>query len=225
MNILVFDIETIPDIKLGKNIYNIDGIEDNEALQAIRKLHAQKYGHDFLPLFLHEIVSISLVLKTNSTFKIWSLGDQKSNEHELLERFFEGIEKYTPTIISWNGTNFDLPVIHYRALKHGIPGSRYWESGKHDPNFKWNNYLNRYHERHTDIMDTIAGFSPKAITSLENTAILLNLPGKMGIDGSKVYDMHSSGNIKAIRDYCEVDVLNTYLIFLRLELIRNNLSK
>ncbi len=224
MNILVFDIETIPDIELGRKIYGLDSLDDADTLQAMKKLNIQKSGNDFFPLFMHRIVAISLVLKTNSNLNIWSLGNVDCNEQELLQRFFDGIERYTPTIISWNGTNFDLPVIHYRALKYGISGSRYWETGKHDPNFKWNNYLNRYHERHTDIMDSLAGFSPRAITSLENTALLINLPGKMGIDGSKVYDMYNQGNIQDIRDYCEIDVLNTYLIFLKFELIKNNLD-
>lgn len=225
MNILVFDIETIPDIQLGKKTYGISSASDNDALEEMRKIQTEKSGSDFFPLFLHRIVTISIVLKTSNQLKIWSLGETDSPEEELLQRFFDGIEQYTPTIVSWNGTNFDLPVIHYRALKHGTVAGRYWENGKHDQNFKWNNYINRYHDRHSDVMDQIAGFSSRAITSLENISLMLGLPGKMGIDGSKVYDMFTSGNIQDIRDYCEIDVLNTYLVFLRFELIRNNISE
>ena len=192
MNTLVFDIETIPDIDLGKKVYGIDGLSDADTLEAMKTLQAQKTpGNTFFPLFLHKIVAISLVLKTNTSFNIWSLGNTDSNEQELLKRFFAGLEQYSPTIVSWNGTNFDLPVIHYRSLKNSVVGEKYWETGKTDPGFKWNNYINRYHERHSDIMDILAGFSPRANASLENVSLMLDLPGKMGIDGSKVYDMYS----------------------------------
>lgn len=224
MNILVFDIETIPDLELGKKIYSLDSNDDSAILEAMKKIQIGKTGNDFFPLFMHKIVTISLVLKTNNTLKIWSLGSETSAEPELLQRFFDGIEQYSPVLVSWNGTNFDLPVIQYRALKHGIIGSRYWETGKHDQSFKWNNYLNRYHERHTDIMDQLSGFSSRAITSLENTSLMLDLPGKMGIDGSKVHTMYQEGQIQQIREYCEIDVLNTYLVFLKFELIRNNIT-
>ncbi len=226
MNTLVFDIETIPDIELGKKVYDIKGLNDEETFNAMQSLLAQKTpGNTFFPLFMHKIVAISLVLKTNSSFKIWSLGNIDSSETEILSRFFDGLAQYSPTIVSWNGTNFDLPVIHYRALKNAVVGERYWETGKTDQSFKWNNYINRYHERHTDIMDVLAGFSPRANASLQNISLMLGLPGKMGIDGSKVHDMYKQNKIEAIRDYCEVDVLNTYLVYLRFELIKNQLSK
>jgi predicted PolB exonuclease-like 3'-5' exonuclease len=53
---------------------------------------------------------------------------------------------------------------------------------------------------------------------------MLGFPGKMGMDGSRVWDTWLAGDLKLIRDYCETDVLNTYLVYLRFELIRGNLD-
>ena len=79
-------------------------------------------------------------------------------EAEIIQRFFDGIEKYTPDLVSWNGGGFDLPVLHYRALRHGIVAPRYWEAGDADQAFRFNNYLNRYHSRHLDLMDVLSSY-------------------------------------------------------------------
>ena len=180
---------------------------------------------DFLKHHLHQIVAISVVLSNSNELKIWSLGDVNSGEKDIVQRFFEGIEKYTPKLVSWNGRGFDLPVLHYRSLLHGIQSPRYWESGHDDQSFRWNNYLSRYHDRHTDLMDVIAGFEFRSIAPLTEIASMLGFPGKMGMDGSKVWDTYLNGDIKAIRDYCETDVLNTYLVYIRYELIRGNFTE
>jgi predicted PolB exonuclease-like 3'-5' exonuclease len=59
--------------------------------------------------------------------------------------------------------------------------------------------------------------------SLEGAAMLLGLPGKLGMSGAKVWDAYLDGQIGTIRNYCETDVLNTYLIYLRFELMRGRL--
>ena len=153
-------------------------------------------------------------------FKVWSLGDEQSEEPELIQRFFAGMEKHTPTLVSWNGSGFDLPVLHYRALLHKISAPIYWESGENQQNFRYNNYLNRFHYRHLDLMDVLAGYQNKAFAPLDDIASMLGFPGKMGMSGAKVWDEYQAGNIRGIRNYCETDVLNTYCVYLRFELMR-----
>jgi predicted PolB exonuclease-like 3'-5' exonuclease len=53
---------------------------------------------------------------------------------------------------------------------------------------------------------------------------MLGLPGKMGMSGVKVWEAFQAGDITAICDYCETDVLSTYLIYLRFEMLRGQLS-
>ncbi|MGB5327305.1 MAG: 3'-5' exonuclease [Gammaproteobacteria bacterium] len=225
MNIFVFDIETVPDVAAGRRLYDLDDLDDkNVGRVMFHKRAEESGGSEFLRHHLHRIVAISVVLRTPDRFKVWTLGDPDSPEDEILQRFFDGIDRFTPTLVSWNGSGFDLPVIHYRSLIHGIQAPRYWDTGGDDKNFKWNNYLSRYHERHTDVMDVLAGYQPRAAAKLDQVATLLGFPGKMGMSGAKVWDNYLDGDIAGIRNYCETDVLNTYLVYQRFELIRGHLS-
>jgi len=226
MNILAFDIETIPDVATGRRLYGLDGLSDKDVAQAMfAKRREQTGDSDFLRHHLHRVVAISAVLRQGETLRVWSLGEPDSEEAELVRRFYDGIERYTPTLVSWNGGGFDLPVLHYRALLHGISAPRYWETGADDQSFRWNNYISRYHERHTDLMDIIAYYQPRASAPLDEVAQMLGFPGKLGMHGSEVWSQFLAGRIGEIRDYCETDALNTYLIYLRFELMRGNLDE
>jgi len=221
MNVFVFDIETIPDIASGRRLFGRDPkimneLSDQDVARIMFHQRQQETDgrSDFLRHHLHKIIAISVVLRSKNHFKVWSLGEQDSSEAELLQRFFAGIEKYSPTLVSWNGNAFDLPVLHYRALLHGIPATHYWSK----------NYLYRYGMQHIDLMDLLANYQPSAFASLDQLATILGFPGKMGMEGSQVWESYLAGHIEDIRQYCETDVLNTYLIYLRFELMRGHLT-
>ena len=223
MNILVFDIETVPDTESGAKILDLKNLSDKDIIKAMEHTQLQKNGSIFQPLHLHKIVAISVLYKNNEKLSLLSLGDENSKEKDVLKKFFSAIDKYQPQLVSWNGKGFDSPVIHYRSLIHEVSSIKYWDKGEDDREFKWNNYLNRYHERHLDLMDVLSGYKKPA--PLTDIAQLIGAPGKYGIDGSKVTDYYLQNNIKKIRDYCETDVLNTYFVFLRYQLISNSISK
>jgi hypothetical protein len=224
MHCFSFDIETVPDVEFGRRMWDLGDISDEAVASAMFFKQLQTSGSDFLPLHQHRVVAISVALRTGDTFKIWSLGEEDADEAELVRRFYDGIDRYTPDLISWNGGGFDLPVLHYRALKHGVQAPRYWEQGDSDREFRFNNYLSRFHWRHVDLMDVLAGFQPRARASLDQTAVLLGYPGKLGMSGDKVWDRYLEGGIGDIRDYCETDVINTWLVYLRFEHMRGNLD-
>ena len=226
MNILVFDIETIPDLASGRRLYDLDGLKDADVAKVMFHKRREETGDsEFLRHPLHQVVAISVVLRQADQLRVWSLGDVGTNEADIIRRFYEGIEKYTPTLVTWNGSGFDLPVLHYRTLLHGISAPRYWDTGEHDRDFKWNNYLSRFHARHTDLMDVLSAYQGRATARLDDIALMLGLPGKLGMDGSQVWDEYQAGKLAEIRNYCETDVLNTYLVYLRFELIRGNLDQ
>jgi predicted PolB exonuclease-like 3'-5' exonuclease len=225
MNVFVFDIETVPDVATGRRLYGLDGLSDSDVAKAMFHMRRQETGDsEFLRHHLHQVVAISAVFRSADSLQVWSLGKPASPESELIQRFFDGIDRFTPTLVSWNGGGFDLPVLHYRSLVHGIAAPRYWETGDEDNSFRWNNYLSRFHARHTDLMDVLAAYQPRANAPLDQIAAMLGFPGKMGMSGGKVWDSYLSGDIEDIRNYCETDVLNTYLVYLRFELIRGRLS-
>jgi hypothetical protein len=223
--VLVFDIETIPDTDGLKKLLDIPA--DTSAADVANIAFHQRRQHngsDFLPLQQHRVCAISCTLRSAEGFKVWSLGTADEGEGKLIQRFFDGLDKYTPQLVSWNGGGFDLPVLHYRGLMHGVQASRYWDMGEDDREFKWNNYISRYHTRHLDLMDVLAMYQPRANAPLNEIAQLCGFPGKLGMDGSKVWDAYKNGEIEAIRNYCETDVVNTYLVYLRFQLMRGALT-
>jgi hypothetical protein len=225
MNTLVFDIETVPDIAGGRRLYGLDGLDDAAAAEALFKLRRQETGgSDFIRHSLQRVVCISAVLRSRDGVKIWSLGDESSSESDLISRFYQGLERFNPTLVSWNGSGFDLPVLHYRALLHGISAPLYWDQGDLNRDAKFNNYLARFHSRHTDVMDVLSGYQARAVQPLDQVATLLGFPGKMGMDGGKVWPTFVAGELGKIRQYCETDVLNTYLVWLRFQQMRGQID-
>ena len=228
-SVLVFDIETIPDVAGFRRINDLPGeLSDAEVAELAFQQKRARTGNDFLSLHLQRVVSISCVLRAGDSFKVWSLSEPELGEGEIIQRFFDGIEKFTPQLVSWNGGGFDLPVLHYRAMLHGVVAPRYWDLGDGDyadsRDFKWNNYISRYHTRHLDLMDLLALYNGRANAPLDELAKLLGFPGKLGMDGSKVWEAWQAGQIADIRDYCETDVVNTYLVFNRFRRLRGELS-
>ncbi len=228
--VLVFDIETIPDVDGIRKLNELPAdLTDYEVAELAFQQRRAGNGTDFLQHHLQRVVTISCALRDASQFRIFSLSEPDVDEGEIIRRFFDGIERFTPQIVSWNGGGFDLPVLHYRGLIHGVSAPRYWDLGDGDYNdsrdFKWNNYISRYHSRHLDLMDLLALYQPRASVPLDQLAKLMGFPGKLGMDGSAVWQAWGEGRIAEIRDYCETDVVNTYLVLLGFQRMRGELDQ
>lgn len=229
MPVLIFDIETIPDVKGLRVLMDLPAeVSDAEVAEKAFQQRREATGSDFLQHHLQRVVTISCVLRDARHFRVFSLSEPESGERDIIQRFFDGIERYSPQIVSWNGGGFDLPVLHYRGLVHGVVAERYWDQGEGNyadsRDFKWNNYISRYHNRHLDLMDLLALYQPRASAPLDQLAKLMGFPGKMGMDGSAVWQAWCEGRIGEIRDYCETDVVNTYLVYLGFQRMRGHLS-
>ena len=223
--VLAFDIETIPDVAGIRKLHDLPAeLSDAEVAEFAFQKRRAASGNDFLPLHLQRVVVISCALREGDRFSVWSLAEPKLKEAEIIQRFYDGIEKFTPQIVSWNGGGFDLPVLHYRGLIHNVTAPRYWDQGEDDRDFKWNNYISRYHSRHLDLMDLLAMYQPRASAPLDELAKLMGLPGKLGMDGGAVWGAYQAGKIDEIRDYCETDVVNTFLVYLRFQRLRGALT-
>ena len=221
--ILTFDIETIPDVSGLRRLLEL-GPEVSDAAVAEAAFEARRQktgGSDFLPHHQHRVLCISCALHMDDSFRVFSLCGE--DEARNIQRFFDGVERYTPTLVSWNGGGFDLPVLNYRALVHGLRATRFWEQGDDDRDFKYNNYTNRYHSRHTDLMDVLAMYGRGGVP-LDEIAQLLGLPGKLGMDGGKVWHAYCAGGLEDIRRYCETDVVNTHMVYLAFQHLRGHLS-
>lgn len=145
--ILSFDIETVPDVAgLRRLRPEWSALDDRAVAAAAFAERRDKTGSDFLQHHVHRVVAIGCAFRDDSGFRVRCLGTPEDGEAKLIQDFFRTIEKHTPQLVSWNGGGFDLPVLHYRGLMHGASAARYWDLGDDDRDFKWNNYISRYHE-------------------------------------------------------------------------------
>jgi hypothetical protein len=217
--ILTFDIETIPDTAGIRTLHDLpaDLPERDVAEVAFQKRRVQSGGaSDFLPVHLQRVVVISCVLRSDEGIHIFSIGEPEADEAASIQRFFDGVEKYSPQLVSWNGRSFDLPVLVNRGLARGVGAACFWNT--EDDN-RYNNYINRFHDRHCDLMDVLSLYGGRG-APLDEVSRLAGLPGKLGVGGGNVWESWLAGEVDAIRNYCEADTVNTYLLYLRFQLMR-----
>ncbi len=223
--ILAFDIETIPDCRGLRATLGLPAeVPDADVVEIAFQQRRRITGSDFLQPYVQRVVAISCALRDRQGFRAFTLGTLEDAEAALVQRFFDGIAHYTPQLVSWNGSGFDLPVLAQRALIHGLSAPRFWDQGEDDRDFKWNNYLARYHTRHIDLMDVLALYGGRANAPLDEMARLCGFPGKLGMDGSQVWPAWQEGRLPEIRAYCETDATNTYLLYLRFQRLRGQLT-
>jgi hypothetical protein len=224
--VLAFDIETVPDCVGIRRLYDLPAeLPDREVAEIAFQKRRTQTGSDFLPLQLHRVAVISCVLREGDGLKVFSIGEPENTEKEALQRFYDGVEKLVPQLVSWNGGGFDLPVLNYRALIHGVAAPKFWDQGEDDRDFRFNSYIGRYHARHLDLMDVLALYQPRNNAGLDDVAQLSGLPGKIGVGGAQVWPAYLDGRIAEIRDYCEIDTANTYLLYLRFQKLRGTLTE
>jgi 3'-5' exonuclease len=201
-----------------------------EALQALAHLRrSEALGRydgstDFPRLPFHEIVCISGLWVGSGDIKLFSFCQQDYSEREIITRFLGVFDKHFPMLVSWNGKGFDVPVLLYRAMIHQISAPRFFDQGEHDTTRRYDNYQNRYHARHTDLMDAMALFNTRSFQRLDDIAQLFGFPGKQGVSGADVSTQVQAGQWDQLKEYCEGDVLNTWLVYLRWLLLRGQLD-
>lgn len=225
---LIFDIETIPDISTGKRINpNLAELSDEDVHNAMVAMRQAEAGTDFMRLPLHKIACLSMLWVDEHHIKLKSFSLNEMSEKQILSTFFnifeQGQSSYNlPNIVSWNGSGFDIPVMLYRAMHHKLSAPAFM---KEDGDMKYNNYLSRYHTRHLDLMDKMTLYSGFTRQPLDLVSGLCGFAGKMDIDGSMVVDLVKSNDWNSLTTYCESDVLNTWLVYLRWQLLSGHISE
>jgi predicted PolB exonuclease-like 3'-5' exonuclease len=211
-HVLVWDIETIPDIKGFAAANGHDGKSDEEIRAAI--------GDKFPKHIYHSIICIGALIAhhDNSHWIVDSVGAPhvgERSEKELISAFVNRIAELNPQLVTFNGTSFDLPVLRYRAMAHGVAA----------PGLAARPYFNRYTDDTIDLCDVLSSFSSPAKVTLHELCRVIGLPGKPdGISGAEVEKYFRDGHIREIADYCKSDVINTYRVWLRHELFRGKLT-
>jgi predicted PolB exonuclease-like 3'-5' exonuclease len=213
-NIIVWDIETVPDLHGFAAANGHVGKSDDEVRAEL--------GDGFPKHIYHSIICIGALVAHREEGGSWivdALGAPhvgERSEKELIASFVDRIAGLSPQLVTFNGSSFDLPVLRYRAMVHGVAA----------PGLAARPYFHRYTEDAIDLCDVLASFSSQAKAKLHELCRVMGLPGKPdGISGAEVEKYYRDGHIREIAEYCESDVLNTYRLWLRYELFRGALSR
>lgn len=223
---LVFDIETRVDKELAKQVYDPENaLTLEQAYDAARDKILQQSGQtsDFFPIPFHVPIAIA-TLQVDADYRIRTLGClgvDRFPESEMLLRFWQTFQT-CQTLVTFNGRGFDLPVLEMRALKYGLSLPRYFATGQSKNTYRGSRYSDAYH---FDLCDFLSNFGAVYRRgSLDMLTKLIGLPGKYTIAGEDVEYLYRQGRQKEINQYCMTDALQTYLLFLRVELLRGKID-
>ena len=235
---IFFDLETVPDIDMMRRVYEMqsDVFSDEEVLTQAYKRHGASPENPtpFLKPMFHKIIVAGAIFRNVKLIKGKTVVElqfltqpgtaaEENTEGAMIERLLAFIGRNKAQIVGWNSDSFDWPVIMQRALVNGcvVPDIC------NRPNKPWegNDYFAKFSDARLDLMVTLAGEGNyQARLKLSDTAIALGMPGKEGMDGSKVYDAWKAGNLAEIVRYCNQDCAMTYRIWLRIALMAGLLS-
>jgi hypothetical protein len=214
---LVFDVESVADPELvAKLRYPGEGLEPREAVSRYRAELMAKYGNDFIPYTYQLPVSV-VAAKVDASFHLLdlvALDEPEFRPHVITEHFWRGWEAYKrPTLVSFNGRTFDLPLLELAAFRYGLSLPGWFSMGAK----QYEQPRNRYNcETHLDLHDVLTNYGASRFTGgLNLAANLLGKPGKIDIQGHMVQDLYNEGRLAEINDYCRFDVLDTYFVLLR----------
>jgi predicted PolB exonuclease-like 3'-5' exonuclease len=221
---LVFDIETVPDAARLRSAWGLACDDDAAVDAALARRRAQTGGtRDFLPRHLHRAIVISMLFRDSEGLRVRSLCDGPDDAGELVQGFFRTPAKDTPTRVSWNGSGFDMRVLHYHGF-HRIHAPRCREQGEGDREFRFDDDPNRDHSRHAALMDLPALHDGRANAPLDQRARLCGFPGKLGTNGSQVWPAWRAGRQDEIHGCCQTDDADTWLLHCRLQPMRGALE-
>ncbi len=246
----VFDCESVPDTALLREVYGYSG-SDLEVCEMAFAAQKEATGSEFLPIAFHQIISISaLICDDFGRFvKVGNFGrdskdsnvDSSSNsgansskdspylakdEREILSEFLRYLNKNNPKLVSFNGRNFDLPTIMIRAMRYNLSAESYFETDNvaHNKN-KWENYRARYSENfHIDLLDAVSAFGAARGIKLDVICKMAGIVGKFDTSGDDVYKLFHAGEFRKIDEYCQSDVLNTYWLYLKYQLLQGKIT-
>lgn len=211
MRFAVLDIETRIDKRLLRDaLYRDPALEEEQAYQRLR----EESGGGFFPTSLHVPVSIA-VGNVNEDYILESVENLPGiPESNLVREFWRRAEHFSGCLVTFNGRGFDLPVLELHALRLGISAPAHFACRSRRPD-----------DRHLDLQDFISNRGDFRIRGgLDLLLKSIGLPGKTAIDGSQVEELFEAGRLEEIDRYCRSDVIQTYFLFLRVELIRGRID-
>ncbi len=223
---LVFDVEAVADGDLiARAKYGDPELPASEAIARFAAERLEQRGSAVLPPTWMLPISVA-VAKVDSGFRLIDLAVLDATQyrpHRITEQFWKGWKHYgQPTLVTFNGRGYDLPVLEMAAYRYGITLPEWFNVEARS----YEQARNRYNvHSHIDLMDLVSNFGASRVNGgLNLLAHLIGKPGKTGVDGSMVQGFYDEGRAEEINDYCRCDVLDTYFVFLRSRVLTGRLD-
>ena len=227
---LFFDLEWVPDAAGAKRLFDLG--DDVTEIEAMQRLWEHSPAHDadtnprpFLKYMFSRVVSIAFLSRKPVVhdgepvieFSLNSLPElpiagEIPDEAALIERFLYILGKRCPQLVGYNSADSDIQVLIQRGMINEISAPAF--CSRPDKPWEGSDYFRRWdNEDHLDLLRLFAvrGMTPR----LDELAKLCGFPGKIDVKGDQVTDLWLERDVKKIVEYNQIDVLNTYLVWLR----------
>jgi 3'-5' exonuclease len=212
----IFDLETIPDFEFVRRVMNDQETTDDDLLIAASEQLARN-SSGFLPPMYHRMVSWVGLWVENTGKPVQKASWNGQDEKQGLKSLFDTLLTYKDFgLIHHNGRGFDLPLITYRAMKHGMQMP-----------LRLNHYDIRYRfsKSNVDLMDEFSNYGASSYPKLKHLGYLIDVPFKQTAEGNEVLAMYREGKLDEIEHYCYEDVMATYIVWLRMKYTTGDIAE
>ena len=222
-----FDAEWVPDPEAGRRLFQLaEEITDAEVIQKMWDEGRADVENPmpYLKTTIYRVISIAAVVravKENGEVALSltalphdATDPKQTSEIEILSCFLKAVGDKKPQLVGFNSAKADLKILVQRAVAKGVQAEKFAKR----PEKPWlgDDYFDsRNSEAHVDLIEILGGYG-SSNPSLNETASVCGIPGKMGVSGEEVAPMWLEGRLAEIVAYNECDALSTYLIWLRM---------
>jgi predicted PolB exonuclease-like 3'-5' exonuclease len=246
MRILALDAETVPDLDAARRLLGLgrDGADEDVRSRLADYLRRPGEGADsnpFVKTALQRIVALAFVEATRAgdapdvpldVSRVVGAHTGRHSEASLLRRLDQSLGAgERPVIVGWNTAGFDMPLFRYRGMALSVPMPHLaFRYPSDTPRWKWQarpaprDYWARYADDHVDLCEVLANWQGGAKAKLSEVAALLDIPGKVGMEGGQVEGAILDGRHDEVCRYCEGDTVLLYVVYLRYLLLTGDLT-
>ena len=207
MNVLVIDTARIPDTDLGKRLYGLNDLSASDIARVMHTKNREGGNDDSLPVYLCSVMTISGIIRTGDGVSLYRAAGHTASEPGLLEDLQKTIDGGIERVVAWDGYRTDFPLLNYRFLSRGMTNAL---SGKVD-----------LVDLSADIKVGNGGDQP----TLHEAAVMCGLPGNQGLSEYDIWRACLDNNDEIVQNNCELNAVNSWLVYLANEICRGNISR